>query len=132
MCFGFQHGVRRRREIQVEWYIIEDSFHTMPFNTGDPPSGTAEIDGGTCNLVHRTTSGAGGDRCGGIGSWSQNYSIRMQGKQCGTVAVSDHFGVWADKGWNLGDLVEVRIAAEAAGGQGRVDFPIANVTVTSP
>jgi len=114
----------------IEWYIVEDSFHTMPFNTGTAPSGTAEIDGGTYNLVHRTTSGTGGDRCGGAGSWNQYYSIRLQGKQCGTITVSDHFAAWAAKGWNLGNLLEVKIVVEAAGGQGRVDFPVANVTTS--
>ena len=114
----------------IEWYIVEDSFHQMPFNTGTAPSGTAEVDGGTYNLVLRHTSGTGGDRCGGVASWDQYYSIRTQGKQCGTITVSDHFAVWAERGWNLGKLLEVKIVVEAAGGQGQVDFPVANVTTS--
>ena len=114
----------------IEWYIVEDSFHTMPFNTGTAPSGTAEVDGGTYNLVLRHTSGTGGDRCGGVASWDQYYSIRTQGKQCGTITVSDHFEVWAARGWNLGNLLEVKIVVEAASGQGSVDFPVANVTTS--
>ncbi len=114
----------------IEWYIVEDSFHQMPFNTGTAPSGTAEIDGGTYNLVHRNTSGTGGDRCGGAGNWDQYYSIRTQGKQCGTITVSDHFAAWEAKGWHLGKLLEVKIVVEAAAGQGSVDFPVANVTTS--
>ena len=114
----------------VEWYIVEDSFHQMPFNTGDRPVGTAEVDGGTYNLVYRHTSGTGGDRCGGAGSWDQFYSIRLEGKRCGTITVSDHFDVWAQQGWNLGNLIEVKIVVEAAAGTGKVDFPVANVTTS--
>lgn len=114
----------------VEWYIVEDSFHQMPFNTGDQPVGTAEVDGGTYNLVYRHTSGTGGDRCGGAGSWDQFYSIRLEGKRCGTITVSDHFDVWAQQGWNLGNLIEVKIVVEAASGTGKVDFPVANVTTS--
>ncbi len=114
----------------VEWYIVEDSFHQMPFNTGDRPVGTAEVDGGTYNLVYRRTSGTGGDRCGGAASWDQFYSIRLEGSRCGTITVSDHFDVWAAQGWQLGNLLEVKIVVEAAAGQGQVDFPVANVTTS--
>lgn len=114
----------------VEWYIVEDSFHPMPFNTGDQPVGTVDIDGGTYNLVYRHTQGTGGDRCGGAGSWDQFYSIRLEGKRCGTMTISDHFDAWADRGWNLGNLLEVKIVVEAAAGTGSVEFPVANVTTS--
>jgi len=116
----------------VEWYIVEDSFHAMPFNTGDPPVGTTEIDGGTYNLVYRTTSGTGGSRCNGVSNWEQFYSIRLEGKRCGTITVSDHFAAWAARGWDLGALLEVKIVVEAASGTGYVDFPVANVTTENP
>jgi hypothetical protein len=114
----------------VEWYIVEDSFHNMPFNTGDPPVGTVDIDGGTYNLVYRSTSGTGGNRCGNVSVWDQFYSIRLEGKQCGTITISDHFDAWAAQGWNLGNLLEVKIVVEAASGTGSVDFPVANVTTS--
>ena len=115
----------------VEWYIVEDSFHQMPFNTGDQPVGTTEVDGGTYNLVYRHTSGTGGSRCNGVSSWDQFYSIRHEGKQCGTITISDHFAAWAEQGWNLGNLLEVKIFVEAAGGTGSVEFPLANVTTSA-
>jgi hypothetical protein len=115
----------------VEWYIVEDSFHQMPFNTGDPPVGTVDVDGGTYNLVYRSTQGTGGSRCGSnVNTWDQFYSIRHQGKQCGTITISDHFDAWKARNWNLGNLLEVKIVVEAAAGQGSVEFPIANVTTS--
>jgi len=115
----------------VEWYIVEDSFHNMPFNTGNQPSGTTEIDGGTYNLVYRTTPGTGGSRCGGTASWEQFYSIRHEGKRCGTITVSDHFAAWAAQGWDLGNLLEVKIFVESASGTGYVDFPLARVSTSA-
>lgn len=112
----------------VEWYIVEDSFHQMPFNTGDRPVGTTEIDGGTYNLVYRHTTGTGGSRCNGTNSWDQFYSIRLEGKRCGTITVSDHFAAWAAQGWNMGSLLEVKIVVEAAAGTGSVEFPLARVS----
>src|SRR5688572_2412946 len=59
----------------VEWSIVEDSFHQMPFNTGEPPVGTTEIDGGVYDLVYRVTPGTGGNRCdNGESTWEQFYS----------------------------------------------------------
>lgn len=115
----------------VEWYIVEDSFHDMPFNTGDPVVGTAQVDGGTYNLVYRTTPGTGGSRCSGVSTWEQFYSIRQEGKRCGTITISDHFAAWAERGWDMGSLLEVKIFVEAAAGMGYVDFPLANVATTA-
>lgn len=116
----------------IEWYIVEDSFSAMPFNTGDPVSGTADIDGGTYNLVTRNTSGTGGNRCGSVSNWNQFYSIRKKASQCGHISVSDHFKAWEAKGWKLGKLLEVKFLVEAGGGSGSVEFPIAKVSVTNP
>lgn len=116
----------------IEWYIVEDSFSAMPFNTGDPVSGTADIDGGTYNLVTRNTTGTGGNRCGNVSNWDQFYSIRKKGSQCGHISVSEHFRAWDAKGWKLGKLLEVKILVEAGGGSGSVEFPLAKVSVTTP
>lgn len=115
----------------IEWYIVEDSFSAMPFNTGDPVVGTADIDGGTYNLVYRNTSGTGGNRCGNVSRWDQFYSIRKKGSQCGHISVTEHFKAWETKGWKLGNLLEVKILVEAGGGSGSVEFPIANVTTSN-
>jgi endo-1,4-beta-xylanase len=114
----------------IEWYIVDDSYSAMPFNTGNPVSGTVDLDGGTYNLVTRNTTGTGGNRCGNVTSWNQFYSIRKSGRQCGTISVTKHFDAWAAKGWTLGNLLEVKILVEAASGQGSVDFSVANVKTT--
>jgi len=114
----------------IEWYIVDDSYSQMPFNTGTAPSGTAELDGGTYNLVKRNTTGTGGNRCGNVTAWDQFYSIRHQGRQCGTISVSEHFRLWDARGWKLGNLLEVKILVEAASGSGSVDFAVANVKTT--
>lgn len=114
----------------IEWYIVDDSYSMMPFNTGNQPSGTVDLDGGTYNLVKRNTSGTGGNRCGNVSNWDQFYSIRHTGRQCGTISVSEHFKVWDSKGWKLGNLLEVKILVEAASGAGSVEFAVANVKKT--
>jgi endo-1,4-beta-xylanase len=114
----------------IEWYIVDDSFSAMPFNTGTAPSGTADLDGGTYNLVKRNTTGTGGNRCGNVTAWDQFYSIRHTGRQCGTISVSEHFKLWDAKGWKLGTLLEVKILVEAASGAGSVEFSVANVKKT--
>jgi hypothetical protein len=114
----------------IEWYIVDDSYSAMPFNTGTAPSGTADLDGGTYNLVKRNTSGTGGNRCGNVSNWDQFYSIRHTGRQCGTISVSEHFKLWDAKGWKLGNLLEVKILVEAASGSGSVEFSVANVKKT--
>jgi endo-1,4-beta-xylanase len=114
----------------IEWYIVDDSYSAMPFNTGTAPSGTTDLDGGTYNLVKRNTTGTGGNRCGNVTAWDQFYSIRTKGRQCGTISVSDHFKAWDAKGWKLGNLLEVKVLVEAASGAGSVEFSVANVKTT--
>lgn len=48
----------------VEWYVIEDTFKTLPFNPGGTvDKGMVEIDGGTYQIYTRDTTGTGGSRC---------------------------------------------------------------------
>ena len=81
-----------------------------------------------------TTTGTGGaNACesGHSGGWTQMISTRKTARQCGTVTVSDHFAAWAKQGWSLGTLSSVHINVEVGGGQGSIDFPVANVTTSS-
>ena len=113
----------------IEWYINEDSFEGL-YGNGT----TATIDGATYYLTTTTTTGTGGaNDCesGHTGSWTQIHSTRKTARQCGTVTVSDHFAAWAAQGWTLGTLVSVHINIEVGGGQGSIQFPVANVTTTS-
>jgi len=114
----------------VEWYINEDAYN------GLNPRGnaTATIDGATYYLTSLTTTGTGGaNACeaGHSGGWTQMISTRKTARQCGTVTVSDHFAAWAKQGWSLGSLSSVHINVEVGGGQGTIEFPVANVTTSS-
>lgn len=114
----------------VEWYINEDSYNGL-YGGG---SVTATIDGGTYSLSSTTTTGTeGANACesGHTGPWTQMKSTRKTARQCGTVTVSDHFAEWEKQGWKLGKLTMVHINVEVGGGNGSIDFPVANVTTTS-
>jgi len=114
----------------VEWYIIDDSFNTLPFNPGGTTSkGEVTIDGGTYVVYTRNTSGTGGSRCSGTSNWIQYYSIRKGAHSCGTISVSEHFDYWKSQSMPLGKLLEAKILVEAGGGVGSVEFPVANVMV---
>lgn len=117
----------------VEWYVIEDTFNTLPFNPGGTvDKGQVTIDGGTYQVYTRETPGTGGSRCGSsITNWIQYYSIRTSPRSCGLISLTDHFEAWESKGMSMaGNLLEAKILAEVGGGVGYVDFPVANVTTT--
>ncbi len=110
----------------IEWYINEDSFGGMGGS-----GATATIDGATYYLTTTTTTGTGGaNACesGHTGGWTQIHSTRKTARQCGTITVSDHFAAWAAQGWSLGGLTSVHINVEVGGGNGSIQFPVANVT----
>jgi endo-1,4-beta-xylanase len=117
----------------IEWYIIDDSFSKMPVNPGNCANmnnSPLSVDGGQYTMCVRSTSGTGGDRCGGAASWNQYYSIRHDNRTCGTISVTEHFKAWAAAGNNLGNLLEVKVLLEVGGGQGTADFSVANVQKT--
>jgi hypothetical protein len=114
----------------IEWYILDDSFGTMPFNPyNSSQKGTATIDGETYKLFSNSTNGTGGSRCN-ASSWTQFWSVRQKARQCGVITISDHFKAWDGAGMKLGTLLEAKILVETGGGSGSVDFPIANVAKT--
>ena len=115
----------------VEWYIVDDSFNTMPVNPGNTTNkGTADIDGGTYILYTRATSGTGGSKCSGVSNWTQFYSVRKTARKCGTITISDHFKAWAAAGMTLGKMDQAQILVEVGGGSGSIDFSTANVTTS--
>jgi endo-1,4-beta-xylanase len=114
----------------IEWYIVDDSFNTMPVNPGSTTNkGTVTIDGGSYILYTRPTTGTGGNRCGSsVTSWNQFYSVRKTARTCGQISISDHFSAWSSAGMTLGSVLEASILMEAGGGTGSIAFPTANVT----
>lgn len=112
----------------VEYYIVDDSFNRMPTNKS---SVTATIDGGTYYLITNTTTGTGGNNCGSsVSQWTQMWSVRSTGRQCGQISVTQHFDAWKAQGWSLGNLTSVLVNVEVGGGTGSIDFPTASVTTT--
>jgi hypothetical protein len=117
----------------IEWYIIDDSFGKMPVNPGNcanMSNSPLSVDGGQYTMCVRSTTGTGGDRCGGAASWNQYYSIRHDNRKCGTISVTEHFKAWAAAGNNLGNLLEVKVLLEVGGGMGTANFAVANVSKT--
>ncbi len=112
----------------VEWYIVDDSYGNLPFNPGGSMVGTATIDGGTYNIIARSTTGTGGNRCGNVSSWNQIYSMRTSKRTCGTISITDHWNAWAKANQQLGAMLEASVLIEAGGGSGSIAFPTANVT----
>jgi endo-1,4-beta-xylanase len=112
----------------VEYYILEDSWNNFPFDAWNATqTGTAFIDGEDYKLFRNTTQGTGGSRCSGVSTWDQFWSIRQSARQCGIMSLTEHFDAWTAAGMQLGDMLEAKILVEVGGGNGRIDFPVANV-----
>jgi hypothetical protein len=112
----------------VEWYVVDDSFNTMPINPGTTTKkGEVDIDGGTYIMYTRPTSGSGGTRCSGVSDWIQFYSVRKTARQCGVISLTQHFDAWKSLDMDLGNLLEAKVLVEVGGGVGKVDLPVANV-----
>jgi len=110
----------------VEYYIIEDSFNGMPFNPWNmQQKGSATIDGEVYKFFAGSSGGTGGSRCGT--PFQQYWSVRQKGRQCGVMTITKHFEEWKNVGMNMDDILEAKILVETGGGQGSVEFPIANV-----
>lgn len=113
----------------VEWYIVDDSWNKMPVNPGNTTNkGTADIDGGKYTLYTRNTTGTGGSKCPGTSSWVQFYSVRQTARSCGTISITEHFNAWKTARMELGKMDQAQILVEVGGGQGSIEFSVANVT----
>jgi len=116
----------------VEWYIVEDSYNTMPVNPGNTTKkdDIKMLDGSDYVVYTRNTTGTGGSRCSNVNSWIQYYSIRKTARACGVISLSEHFKAWQTRGMDMtGELLEAKILVEVGGGNGNVQFPVANVVV---
>jgi hypothetical protein len=113
----------------VEWYVVDDSWNKMPVNPGSTTNkGTADIDDGKYTLYTRNTTGTGGSKCPGTSQWLQFYSVRQTARSCGQISLTKHFDAWKAAGMTLGKMDQAQILVEVGGGQGSVEFPVANVT----
>ena len=114
----------------VEYYIIDDSYDTMPVH---PPGavnnvGTYDLDGGTYILYKSVMTGTGIADCSRVSNWTEFCSVWQTARQCGHISISQHFAEWTSKFMTLGKIEEARILVEAGGGTGSIDFTTATVT----
>lgn len=110
----------------IEYYIIED------WNGSWRPSftkkGTITVDGGSYDVYTNVRTNA--PSIHGTQTFTQYYSVRQTGRQCGHISISEHFKQWAGLGLPLGKMYEVKLLAEGMNGSGSADFTTATVTVT--
>ena len=116
----------------IEWYIVDNSFNSMPFTpyNSSQKGSAVMIDGENYKLYSNGTTGTGGNRCGNVTSWTQFWSVRQTARTCGTITISQHFDAWNAAGLTLGNMLEAKILIETGGGNGSINFPIADVTST--
>ena len=113
----------------VEFYIVDDSYNTMPVNPGNTTNnGTATIDGGDYILYSRNTSGTGGSNCPGTSNWVQYYSVRKTARTSGQISITQHFDAWKNSKMPLGNVQQAQLLIETGGGSGSIDFTCASVT----
>jgi len=116
----------------VEYYIVEDSFGNGPVQPfGDQLRGNFTVDGAQYNLYTGNKQNQP-NITGTNANFTQVVSVRQNPRQCGHVAISEHFRQWQRMGVNLGFAKEAKILVEAGGGNGSITFTHANVTVTPP
>lgn len=109
----------------VEFYIVEDWF-----STPRPGSkvGTITVEGDAYTVYKNTRVDQ--PSIEGTTTFDQFFSVRQVPRQCGHIAVSQHFAAWDGLGLRLGKIYEAKILAEAGGGEGTVDFTSATMTLT--
>jgi endo-1,4-beta-xylanase len=115
----------------VEFYIVEDSFNSMPINPGGTAKGTMTIDGASYTFYSASINDVSGSLCGGT-TWTRFFSVRNTARSCGRVSVSSHFAAWAVAGMALGKLDSVSVLVESGGASGSIAFGTANVTAAIP
>jgi hypothetical protein len=109
----------------VEFYIVEDWF-SKP-NPGSKV-GTITVEGDAYTVYKNTRVDQPSIQ--GTATFDQFFSVRQSPRQCGHIAVSQHFAEWANLGLTLGKMYEAKLLAEAGGGSGTVDFTSATMTMT--
>ncbi len=110
----------------IEYYIIEDWFG--PWRPSFTLEGTITVDGGSYDVYTNVRENA--PSIHGTQTFTQYYSVRSEGRQCGHISISEHFSAWADLGLPMGNLYEVKLLVEGLNnGTGEVEFTDANVVV---
>lgn len=110
----------------IEYYIIEDWLGDWRPNF-DSHEGTITVDGGSYDVYTNVRTNAPSIK--GTQTFTQFYSVRTEGRQCGRISISEHFSQWASLGMQLGNMYEVKLLVEGLNGSGDVEFTRATVVV---
>lgn len=106
-----------------EFYIVDDWFGTSPPRMLTKPADTLAMDSGTYDIYHETSRSGAAD---GI-TFERYYSIRRTPRNCGHIAISEHFAKWKDLGMPIKGLSELLLMAQATGGRGSIDYTSGSV-----
>jgi len=110
----------------IEYYIIEDWLGARR-PTFESHEGTITVDGGSYDVYTNVRTDA--PSIHGPQTFTQYFSVRTVGRQCGHISISQHFSHWASLGMPLGQLYEVKLLIEGMNGSGDVEFTSATVVV---
>ncbi len=99
----------------VEYYIIEDWVDWVP----DAAGKMVTIDGAQYKVFQMDHTGP--TIHGRTETFKQYFSVRQSKRKSGTITVSDHFKVWEQQGWGIGNLYEVALNAEGWQSSGVAD-----------
>jgi hypothetical protein len=111
----------------IEYYIIEDWFGDWR-PSFESHEGTISVDGGSYDVYTNVRENA--PSIHGTQTFTQYYSVRSEGRQCGQISISQHFSEWASLGMPLGNLYEVTLLVEGLNnGTGEAEFTNASVVV---
>lgn len=111
----------------VEYYIIEDWIAWCPDSSNYK---MVTIDGAQYKVFQLDHTGP--DIHGQNSTFKQYYSVRQTKRTSGHITVSDHFKVWADQGWGIGNLYEVALNAEGWQSSGIADVTKLDVYTKEP
>ena len=90
--------------------------------------GSIDVDGGTYDVYTNVRTNA--PSIHGTQTFTQYYSVRTEGRQCGHTSISEHFNGWEGLGLHLGNLYEVMLLVEGLNnGSGAVEFTSGTVVV---
>jgi endo-1,4-beta-xylanase len=112
----------------VEYYIIEDWRNWIPsMSDGATLKGSFTAKGSVYDLYENTRVNK--PSIVGDTTFQQYFSIRRDGRNSGTMNISDHFDKWEAIGMEMGDMHEVSFVVEGYQNSGSFEFTALDIFV---